>query len=469
MSDDLLERRLRTLYQVEFIDPDPPIASLRERIVAIPERRRRILPALPNLRFIPAFIAIALPLAALLGFALLAGAPDQDPAVAPGRIAFVQGAYGCGEAPCSPPGESDLGVGRLRVEQPTIVTLAADGGAPSPLLDVPGATHRLGNWAAFDARNELLAGPAVRWSPDGTRLAFRLFNDVPGIYLVDRDGGSARLLVELPADAWTGMGFSPALAWSPDGARIAYTHPYGGLQSSLYVVDTADGTVTDLGATATRTVAWSPDGTRIAFARSAERNVQAANITRLFVIDADGSDETWLAAAEAEDHHVNAIAWSPDGSRLAFELATDSRAAGQDRSGIYTVKPDGSDLIRLTRPESDVVSGGCCIHMSHDAPLAWSPDGSRVAGLGAGLSVPGIVVADADGSGFTVIGSRPAYAFDWSPDGSQLVYAVLFLDTFDGAPPAELPTDEWSSIHVIDADGSDDRWLAVGEYPDWSP
>ena len=82
-----------------------------------------------------------------------------------------------------------------------------------------------------------------------------------------------------------------------------------------------------------RTPAWSSDGARIAF--NSERDGQS----EIYIMNADGSDQTRLTWGLAHDHGST---WSSDGSRIAF---------GSNLGGhfeIYTVKPDGSELTRLT-------------------------------------------------------------------------------------------------------------------------
>ena len=129
----------------------------------------------------------------------------------------------------------------------------------------------------------------------------------------------------------------------------------------IYVMD-ADGTnlvrlTTDAWvqiapATKVTSLAWSPDGTRIAF--TADR----AGDRRIFVMNADGTDLVRLTAHPAGN---GAPAWSPDGRRLAFT----SRRFGNDE--IFVINADGTELVNLTH------------HSADDAAPAWSPDGHRIA------------------------------------------------------------------------------------------
>ena len=129
----------------------------------------------------------------------------------------------------------------------------------------------------------------------------------------------------------------------------------------IYVMD-ADGTdlvrlTTDAWVqiapvTEVASLAWSPDGTRIAFI--ADR----AGDRRIFVMNADGTGLVRLT-----DHPAGsgAPAWSPDGHRIAFTV----QRLGNDE--IFVSNADGTELVNLTH------------HSADDAAAAWSPDGNRIA------------------------------------------------------------------------------------------
>jgi YD repeat-containing protein len=190
-----------------------------------------------------------------------------------------------------------------------------------------------------------------------------------GIYVVDADGGSRRLLLAAGRRTWpdgstfrTGVG---GATFSPDGTQIAYFDGMGDWGNSLRVMN------------------------------------------------ADGSDVRALIYQEFG--HVDDLAWSPDGSRLAFD---------EKYGGIWIVGVDGSGL-------TEVVPQG-------DAPR-WSPTGSRLVFQSAG----GIWVTNADGSGLGQV-ARVGLDPDWSPDGSRIAYV-----------------DEGGSLYVADRDGTHARTLGT--------
>jgi Tol biopolymer transport system component len=136
-------------------------------------------------------------------------------------------------------------------------------------------------------------------------------------------------------------------------------------------------------------------------------------------IDLNGQNYRRL---ELHDATLNLVpqAWSPDGSRIAFEGWDDTDPS---RTGVYTARfPDGGDLQRLTtRPGP-----------RHDIPLDYSPDGRRIVFY---RSAHGDPDPKTGGSLWTigVDGSDPrqvngaAHPSDWarwSPDGLTILFAT---------------------------------------------
>jgi Tol biopolymer transport system component len=248
------------------------------------------------------------------------------------------------------------------------------------------------------AKTRLTRDPAEEfdpaWSPDGAKIAFSRFTGQRYQLLVmNADGTNAVQLTQ-------GDSAASDAAWSRDGSRIAYTRCRA--SCDIYVIN-ADGSGTrrltygehpgDVGPT------WSPDGRRIAF----------ADLTGLFVIDADGGDWQRLTDGPADDSNP---AWSPAGPAIAFD-----GSRGLFNGDIYVVNADGEGLSNVTES------------LPLDSNPSWSPDGRRIAFMRKQnpKARARVFVMNADGGAQTdlrVIGdaySRPT----WSPDGTRLVYSWL--------------------------------------------
>jgi TolB protein len=126
--------------------------------------------------------------------------------------------------------------------------------------------------------------------------------------------------------------------------------------------------------------------------------------------------------------------WSPDGSRLACE---GFGLSDPGRNGIYTIRStDGGDLTRMTaNPGGD------------DIPSDYSPDGKRFVfqRIDPNGDSLGLFVVNANGTGLKQImpaGTILSSQGDWSPQRNEIVFSQ------------RVATDVRSSIWVVHTDGS---------------
>jgi TolB protein len=210
-----------------------------------------------------------------------------------------------------------------------------------------------GSSGAKELRTDGFEGRAAAWSPDGTSLAVIGQGDEPdsgvGLYIIE----GKRWLLDTPPgrnqprrvgpDLGDVGEFPPPLSWSPDSTALAVSSRIPGMAESIHIMK-ADGSEGSLIIEDAWNPAWSPDGSRIAFQRQVEPAEYFHNrpcTVRTWVADADGSNERMLD--ELGDGCEVGPAWSPDGSRL-LGLWIDTDPANPDEYPFYlsVVTVDGS-------------------------------------------------------------------------------------------------------------------------------
>jgi len=252
-----------------------------------------------------------------------------------------------------------------------------------------------------------------------------------GIEAVDPRDPSNRILLTRRPDA-----FDRPLAWSPDGSMLLFLRDsIGGSFSgnNLFVLH-ADGSRVQL-TTSGGVIggSFSPDGTKVVFARIPGFREPEDS---LFVVPVEGGTPQRIEDG-GEEPAYSYPAWSPDGERVFYFGVF--RDGADDGPGLAWTNADGTgdgylvDNLLLDQVEGDT------------AGLAWSPDGTRLAFAGtseAGHSA--VYVVGADGTGLTELvgGDGERYAWPtWSPDGSRIAYVVdhqVFSIGLDGTGLREL-------------------------------
>jgi Tol biopolymer transport system component len=166
------------------------------------------------------------------------------------------------------------------------------------------------------------------WSPDGTTIAFLNWQNYKGAGLLTggrlftirtSPGGREQAGPPLGAFAQVGPFVPYTLSWSPDSSALAV----GGTRGVVIVrgsrVTWLEGSECCRG-NEEQVLAWSPDGTRLAFLGSGRQSGGVAAI--------DGSFFTGLEGVSP--------VWSPDGRRLAF--LGFAGLTMTDRNGEHVVK-----------------------------------------------------------------------------------------------------------------------------------
>ena len=186
-------------------------------------------------------------------------------------------------------------------------------------------------------------------------------------------------------------------------------------------------------------VAWSPDGKRIA-SGSGDHTVQVW----------DASDGSHVYTYRGHDSDVSTLAWSPDGKYIA--------SAGLDNT-VQVWEAASGKLAYTYRRHSDVV---------YD--VAWSPDGTRITSASNDGTVQvwnaftGNLILTYNSPPSPRGSPAPWNAVAWSPDGKRIVIGGLGnIEVLDVASGKDIASYGYNSaiVHAL-AWSPDGRYIAVG-------
>jgi dipeptidyl aminopeptidase/acylaminoacyl peptidase len=198
---------------------------------------------------------------------------------------------------------------------------------------------------------------APRWSPDGTRFAFRRSeaDDRTTVWVADADGSDAAAVTEP-------LHFVSDHLFSPDGQQLLIMSTPGGRQA-ITIVDLTDGSTRDVGVDASLPSFRPPAGDAFVFVTGTRWSSEGQGLS---VYDmASGTIQT-IVEPIPYGEIVGRPEYSPDGSRLAFAVWVPSKNIN---SHVIVANADGSNQ----RPWS-LGNGVCC-----EAAPTWSNDGTRLA------------------------------------------------------------------------------------------
>ncbi|NOZ93721.1 MAG: hypothetical protein GXP47_03135 [Acidobacteria bacterium] len=293
----------------------------------------------------------------------------------------------------------------------TVLAVVAMGGLPPASADGPpvradGAVQLRPPVAPASEQN-----PA--FSPDGTRIVFTRFDNgynigPASINMLDLASGTVTRLTPLEDQDSVNL---PGMSWHPDLDSIVFASDRSGADD-LWAVRPDGSALTRLtrhaGAPYFIEPSWSPDGKWIVF--EADRPVDDGGFRgEIWKVRADGSGLAALTSDEDfDDRQPN---WSPTGERILFQR----HRPGEEDWDIFTIRPDGSDLLRTTATPSS------------DTDASFSPDGRWIVYSSdyGGLPAPNIFVIPATGGTpvrVTRTGANEDGAPSFSPDGRWIAF-----------------------------------------------
>ncbi len=236
----------------------------------------------------------------------------------------------------------------------------------------------------------------AEWSPDGNRVA-QVSNsgerDIISVWSAESGTDLVQLttagqdfadadVISLLQDGFDMIG---GLAWSPDGNNIITAHPLYGCCGLIIIWDVASGS-------ARQATATGPYGA-VAWSRGGAISVAGGQVTGLDIFDpAAGGLQPLL---RDEVIHVDSLAWSPDGSYLAYVSPIDDELSVLDTAtgrALFTYEGNFRDIFWSER--------GTLLIYDPQGQTAWLIDARPDTSL---AQLPG------------------GYAAAWSPDGRQIL------------------------------------------------
>lgn len=241
------------------------------------------------------------------------------------------------------------------------------------------------------------------WSPDGTKIAYIYRERMPiipssihlGLYVVNSDGTGERDVIRSTSDICFAVDSEGPATWSPDSSRLAFRIEGGLHDQGLYMAK-YDGTgLTQLTNEVVYFPDWSPDGNTIVFSTSVWRDE----------ISKYSFDSGSIVSLNAIG--TNPV-WSPNGKNIAFFYGIACRLMNAGGGSIrklvdgwyYSWSPDGLHMASLETYEKTLrvidLDGGNAIDLlsgyevngllplsiennyPYNLGSCWSPDGKRL-------------------------------------------------------------------------------------------
>jgi Tol biopolymer transport system component len=295
------------------------------------------------------------------------------------------------------------------------------------------------------------------WSHDGTRVVYQAgqletmhhYSNTPGRKLLGTVADPGFDLVH--ASGW------PAV--SPDGRTLVVSERTPSDDRMALVMWDIDGTnprrVYDADVTVMG-LEWSRDGEWLTFGAGSFFLERSSGTAEIMIMRPDGSD---ARAVTKEAGNAGFPSWSPDGTHIVYRYWTNNEQG------------EGLRIVEVASGES------CVLTTEYDTLPLWSPKGDQImfTRYAPDDRFPydefDIWSIRPDGTGLkrlTDAEGNDAHSL-WSPDGEQILFSSSRFGYKDESPLTINQPQPYAELFIMDADGSNQRALTDNRYEEGTP
>lgn len=293
------------------------------------------------------------------------------------------------------------------------------------------------------------------WSRDGRRVVYEA-GQLTTMHHYSRTPGERARGIDPAIDLRHASGF-PAVP--PDGSTIVVSERTPSGDRMALVLWDIDGTnprrvysddVTVMG------LEWSRDGRWLAFGAGGFFGQRTSQPAKIMIMRADGSE---VRAVTRGPGNAGFPSWSPDGTQIVYRFWTNNEAG------------EGLRIVDVATGESKVLT------TEYDTLPGWSPNGDRITFTRYASDDRfrydefDIYSIRPDGTGLTRLTDsegNDAHSY-WSPDGRYILWSSSRFGFKDEAPLVINQPQPYAELFIMNADGTDQRPLTDNHYEEGTP